>query len=207
MSLQDPLGSRRFARHQHLARPGDRRSSLYRLLEGWACRYRTLRDGRRQIIALYLPGEICEPEWLIAPDASYPVIALTPICAAEVALAPICTPRAEAITEEVLSALHEGCNRQSRMLVGLGRLSAMERICLVLSDLFARLRGKIRDDPTRATIPLTQQDLADLVGLTPIHVNRTLKALKAERLIDWQGRTMTVPDVAALRACGQLDSD
>jgi CRP-like cAMP-binding protein len=210
MSREDPFPRRRFARHQHLARSGDRQHSLYRLSEGWACRYRMLRDGRRQIIALYLPGEFCEPEWLIAPEPSFPVNALTPLEVEEIPLAPLaplCSLQTEPIAGDVLNALHEGCVRQSRMLVGLGRLSAMERICLVMSDLFGRLRCTEAEPVLRATVPLTQQDLADLVGLTPIHVNRTLKALRARNLIEWQGRTVMVSDLAELRSCGHLDPD
>ena len=56
-----------FRPHQFLTREHDRPEALYDILEGWACRHRLLPDGRRQITALYLPGDLCDPMWSLTP--------------------------------------------------------------------------------------------------------------------------------------------
>ena len=66
-----------FRMHQFLARENGKPEALFYLQEGWACRYRLLSDGRRQITALYLPGDYCDPQWVLGGVSSQPVVAIT----------------------------------------------------------------------------------------------------------------------------------
>lgn len=81
--------------------------------------------------------------------------------------------------------------RQSRWIVSLGRKNAVERVSVLLADLSARLGGAQGADGL-CTIPLTQRDIADVVGLTPVHVNRVLQGMRQNGLVEIRGRTLLV---------------
>lgn len=189
---QEP--SRMFRRHEHLAQGDEVQNTIYRLQSGWACRYQILPDGRRQIAGLFLPGDYCEPQWLLTGRSQLPVVALTQIVATE---HPIGTLRS--VSEDrfgkVLNALITNFNRQTEWIVSLGRMSASARISALFSELHARMSqdGHV---PSPCALPLTQQDIADIVGLTPVHVNRVLKELRKHGLVEFRGRTVVVPNPA-----------
>ncbi|MGJ0238528.1 Crp/Fnr family transcriptional regulator [Novosphingobium fluoreni] len=176
---------RQFRRYEHIARAGDRRDCIYRVVHGWACRYEILYDGRRQIAALYLPGEYCEPHWLLSGRAERPVMALTRLNAIPILLSDIHRLRDEGV-KDVLGAMVKTLERQTRLIVCLGRKNAIERI----EELFADLRNRLGSDDERIEIPLTQREIADIVGLTPVHVNRVLHRLAEQKRVFQQGRTL-----------------
>ena len=194
-----------FRRHQHLARRGEIQSAVYRLEDGWACRYRLLSDGRRQITGLFLPGEFCEPQWVLDGRALHPVVALTPLRVSTMPLdvgkqSPSGTEAVRSLLQATLNAI----DRQAEWIVSLGCKTATERICELLFEIFERLRSSQRAKDNRCPMPLTQTDLADTVGLTPVHVNRVLGKLKAERLIELQGRRLRILDPEALRQAAAM---
>ncbi|MDE2404613.1 MAG: Crp/Fnr family transcriptional regulator [Sphingomonadales bacterium] len=186
-----------FRRHQHLTRAGDSPRVIWQLEEGWACRYRMLSGARRQITGLFLPGEFCEPQWLLGERPRHAIVALTPLRARGV---PLDAPGGRSATAQALvAATLRTLARQSDWIVALGRQNAVERMCTLLDDLFDRLRdaGQVRED--KCLLPLTQADLADVVGLTPVHVNRVLKMLRAQGVIEKDGAWLRVPDGERLR--------
>lgn len=180
-----------FRRQQHLARPGEMQTSIYRVEEGWACRYCRLPDGRRQIAALYLPGDYCEPQWLLSGRADLPVMAMTGLRVREVPLDSIHARPGDGV-KRLLAAMVQMLERQSRWIVSLGRMTAVERV----SELLAELRDRtVTKAPGGDLCPirLTQRDIADVVGLTPVHVNRVLQGLCKRGLVEIKGRTLFVP--------------
>ena len=193
-----------FKRHEHLVRPGEMPRSIFRVEEGWACRYRTLSGGRRQITALFLPGEYCEPQWLLGDSVTSPILALTAVRAGSIALTDMSAGggRNESMTA-MLSATLRILSRQTDWIVALGRKTAVERLCAFLSDIRERLEkaGRLLDQQ-RCIMPLTQAAIADVVGMTPVHVNRILKQLRAEGLIELQGKMLRIPDPARLDRIG-----
>lgn len=189
--MEAPSAVRHFRRQQHLARPGETRTAIYRVEEGWACRYCLLPDGRRQIAALYLPGDYCEPQWLLSGHAELPVMAMTGLRVREVPLASIHTRPGDSV-KRLLGAMVQTLDRQSRWIVSLGRKNAVERVSELLTDLFERLRENDRSTDEFCAIPLTQRDIADVVGLTPVHVNRVLQGMRQRGLVELRGRTLMV---------------
>jgi CRP-like cAMP-binding protein len=192
---------RLFRRHQHLVREGEAPGMIFCLEDGWACRYRSLSGGRRQITGLFLPGDYCEPQWLLGDRTKHPIVALTALRArglplAELAESPVAG--SDAMTT-MLSATLRIFNRQSEWIVALGRQNACERLCGLLCDIFERMRGAGRVFGNRCPMPLTQADLADLAGLTPVHVNRVLKQLRTRGVIELRARSLRVPDPERLR--------
>lgn len=195
---------RTFRRHQHLVREGEAPEAIYRLEEGWACRYQLLSSGRRQITALFLPGEYCEPQWLLEPRSAHPIVALTTLRARSFPLAEVSAnaPSAKDNMRTMLAATLGLLNRQTDWIATLGRKNALERVCALLSDVFERLRDNGRVSNNRCAMPLTQPDLADIVGLTPVHVNRVLKQLRSEGLVEIRGKQLRLPDPVTLFSIG-----
>lgn len=164
------------------------------LLSGWACRVRQFADGRRQVLGLLLPGDlVCmcpQPE----PVAVTTILALT-----EVVLCPAPSAAGREGLEEayaVSRALEEAY--LFRQIARLGRLSAYERIADWLLEVRDRLAAAGLSDGGRLAMPLTQEVLADTLGLTSVHVNRTLQSLRRDRLIEWRGGVVQLTDAAAL---------
>lgn len=200
---ETPVQISRFRRHQHLVRANEPLEALFRIEDGWVSRYTVLASGRRQITAIYLPGDLCEPHWLLEARSAESVIALTGVRARRIPI------RAEAreVTQlaEARSLLAATCSliqRQSQWIAALGRKSAMERLCAVLADLFERMRQIGRAPGNSCPMPLTQVDLADIVGLTPIHVNRVLKDLRERHLVEMHDRCMVMSDPALVQQIG-----
>lgn len=188
--MELPNAIKHFRRQQHIARPGETRTAIYRVEEGWACRYSLLPDGRRQITALYLPSDYCEPQWLLSGKAELPVMAMTGVRATVVPLATIHSKPGDGV-KRLLGDMVQVLERQSRWIVSLGRKNAVERVSELLADLSARLGGAQGADGL-CTIPLTQRDIADVVGLTPVHVNRVLQGMRQNGLVEIRGRTLLV---------------
>lgn len=191
----------RFKRHEHIARVGEPQRQIYRLEEGWACRFRALRDGRRQIVGLFLPGELCEPHWVLSPRADFPVVALTALRATAIGMDDLAMsrePDGEGLGA-VYGAMVRAINWQADWMVSLGRRNATERICAFVCDIVERMRSNGRMIGDSLPMPLTQNDVADIVGLTPIHVNRVFKALREEGLIELKKKWLRVADLAALQ--------
>lgn len=193
----------RFRRHQHLVRAEEPHQAIYRIEEGWVSRYSLLASGRRQITALYLPGELCEPHWLLEDRSRESVIALTSVRARRIpirAQSGAASPLVEA--RSLLAESRSLIQRQAQWIAALGRKSALERLCAVLANLFERMRQTGRAPGNSCSMPLTQVDLADIVGLTPIHVNRVLKDLRERHLLEMRDRCMVVPDPALVQRIG-----
>jgi CRP-like cAMP-binding protein len=88
---------------------------------------------------------------------------------------------------------------QREWTLNVGQRTAYERIAHLLCELYLRLRTVGLTDGTSCHFPLTQVDLADATGLTAVHVNRTLQELRRDGLIELQSKTLTIPDLNALR--------
>lgn len=99
----------------------------------------------------------------------------------------------------ILESLLTILNRREQWIFNLGRLSATERLCSLLCELFERLKRACHVIENRCVMPLTQYDLADIVGLSAVHVNRVLQMLRAEKLIELHGKRLTLLNIEGLR--------
>ena len=182
------------ARREILAE-GDpvRRPTL--LLVGWACRVRSLRDGRRQILEFILPGELVGRCHHPQPRALSSVMALTKltICAAPEAAAGSSLADAYAISAAQSEA---GLLRQ---ITRIGRLSALQRTADLLLDLHERLLSSGSAQPTSFPFPITQETLADALGLTSVHINRTLQTIRRHGLLTMANGMVHLPNPSGLR--------
>lgn len=175
---------------------------LLLIVEGWAARYSTMPDGSRHISHFYLPGDICDLGWLVAPLARQTISALPPIKALAMDREVLQQGMGEdpALAHSVaVHSLHQ-LESQTEWMVSLGRRSAAQRLAQLLHDLYRRIEGKGRAHHGACALPLSQQHLADFTGMSAVHVCRTLRQLKDLRLIDLRRRQLTIPDLSELDA-------
>lgn len=174
------------------------------LVSGWACRRRSLDDGSRQIFSILLPGDPCEGRRRSVAS----VAALTPVETAEAPgvfqaaddslLHPGLAEAFEAIREEEERLLLD-------QIVRLGRLTAYERLAHLLLELRERLARVGLADEQRLPMPLTQETLADALGLSIVHVNRTVQQLRRDGLLELRSGAAVLHDAEALaQLCGYL---
>ncbi|HKY81333.1 MAG TPA: Crp/Fnr family transcriptional regulator [Sphingobium sp.] len=165
------------------------------MVRGWAARTRCLEDGRRQIINFILPGDLVGFSDLGRPLAPSTVIALTDgaWCPAPDAESSPTLVTAYAISRAIEEALLLG------QITRLGRLSADERIQDLLLELMERLELAGLAQEGRYAIPLTQEMLADALGLTPVHVNRMLQQARQAGELSWRSGEVVLHDPKAIR--------
>jgi CRP-like cAMP-binding protein len=194
-------GMRDVAARRDLIREGDKPTSVFLIMEGWACRYKQLPDGRRQIVALFVPGDVCDMNAYILKEMDHSIGAITAVKVAEIGRDDFEQlmqdhPR---ITQALFWDELVTVSVQREWTLNVGQRTAYERIAHLLVELFLRLRAVGLTNGNSCDFPLTQVDLADATGLTAVHVNRTLQELRRQGLIELKGRTLTISDLDALK--------
>jgi CRP-like cAMP-binding protein len=185
--------------------PGDTPDVVHLLLAGHTCRYRMLQDGRRQITAILVPGDICNLEALLAGRSSYAVSTLTRCTLGEIPLSQFAAPHDPVLAASLQRRLRRDEAIAREWIVSLGRRDGIERTAHLICELRWRLAeiGQATDDSYELRI--TQHDLADALGLTSVHMNRVLMTLRAERLIHLKGGRLTIIDGVRLKHLAQFD--
>jgi CRP-like cAMP-binding protein len=176
---------KRHAAGDELATEGDPTPPPCLIHSGWACRQRTLADGRRQILAFLLPGDSIGLTWRRTPEASS-IVALTALETIDVRRMASAIDAGEspglAGAVRIIEAREQF--RLIDQIVRLGRQRAYERTAHLLLELHQRLAIVGLGENQRFALPLSQEILADALGLSMVHVNRILQQLRRERLIE-----------------------
>jgi CRP-like cAMP-binding protein len=192
----------RYATGTELLREGEIIAGPRYILDGWALRTRYLSDGRRQIFGFVLPGDaigLCERE---QPLALTNVVSCTPLALCDATgVRSACLgidpnfpqinrahQRAAALDEAYL--LHQ--------IIRIGRQTAYERLVHLILELHSRCYSAGLGNETSFDLPLTQEILADCLGLSIVHINRTLQTLRREQLIEQRSSLFTLKDKARL---------
>ena len=173
------------------------------MVSGWACRQRYLGDGRRQIINFILPGDAVG-DWL-QPDLHTD--------ASTMALTEVVTADAGALAAAAQGACgHEGLSRLVRLMasletsflhnhiVRLGRQTAYERMVHLMLEFHSRLHTAEMIATDRFAMPLTQETLADSLGLSMVHINRTLMQMRRDGLLQIAFGMVKIIDMKLMRA-------
>ena len=190
-----------FGAHQDVIREGDAPEHVNLILEGWACRYKQLEDGRRQIISFFLPGDLCDPHVFVLREMDHSIGTITPVRLAEIHRDQMLdlTERHPRITRALWWETLVTAAIQREWTVNLGQRTGLERIGHLLCELFIRLRGVGLTEGDSCLLPVTQVELGDATGLSNVHVNRVLQELRASGLIVLRGKRLTIPDLEALQ--------
>lgn len=186
---------------------GESFKATFFVRSGWAIRYVELPSGRRQILSYALPGDILGLHVNFRRMASYSAAALT-----DLELAVVDPLRTIEISQNypVLAAGMSWCTAREFAILGdqavrLGRLSARERLAHLLLELWHRLRLVGEADGPWFDMPMTQEVLADTLGLSHVHVNRQVQKLKADGLITINNRRIRLNDVERLIEMTEFD--
>ncbi|MBC7800279.1 MAG: Crp/Fnr family transcriptional regulator [Gemmatimonadaceae bacterium] len=194
-------GERRTApRNSSLARAGDTGIRIRVMASGWAIQYRMLHDGRRHILKILLPGDVFGIETLF--DQTTTMSVQTSTAVTYLALPPADCIAAYETSRDFCRDLIERLASEKAMLekwlVQLGQCDAFERTVALLLSLHRRLtRCGLASGPA-FSLEVTQQDLADVIGVHAIHVNRVLGKLRARNLLSINGKVITLLDAQAL---------
>jgi CRP-like cAMP-binding protein len=200
---------REVAAREDVIAQGDRTGGVKLLLEGFACRYKTLEDGRRQIVAYFVPGDLCDLRVFILKRMDHSIGAIAPSRVAT--LSP----------DNVMKLMHnyptltralwwstlveEAIARE--WIVNVGQRNARERMAHLFCELLYRFRAVGLNQGLSCTLPLTQVELAETLGLSSVHVNRTLQELRRRKLITLNGGTLTIQNLKALEKLSFFNPD
>lgn len=192
---------------QDLFLHGDHSAFVHVMNSGTACRYKMLPDGSRAIVALMLPGDFCDLHISILAEMDHSMGAVSD-----------CT--ISRISSDELDRLLDAHPRIKRAciwsnlvdeailrewLVNIGRRSSDRRLAHLFCELYLRLNAVGLTEDHTFHVPLTQPILADLLGITPVHVQRTLASLRRSGLVSVQGGYVRIPDFAVLEELAGFD--
>lgn len=198
---------RAFSKDAYLVREGEQAQSCGLLVGGLAYRQKLVSAGARQIISFHIPGEFVDLQNCLLRVADHNVQTLD---GAEVALAPVgalaeLADQRPAIGKAMWLDTLIDASVFREWVVNVGRRNARTRIAHLLCELALRLEASGAGDETSYEFPLTQEQLADATGLTAVHTNRTLQALRKEGVISLNMQALRVLDWPRLRQIGDFD--
>jgi CRP-like cAMP-binding protein len=181
--------------------------SLFVLKEGMAIRYRSMRHGGRQIMTFLIPGDLCDVHAFLLKAMDHSVATITPARIARIARYDMLDLFSQ--RPRIWAALWWSSSQEEAILreriVSLGRRDARGRIAYMLCELLWRHAAVGLTDGGRFPLPLTQVELGDTLGLTPVHVNRILKEFRERRLITIEGKILNLLDIEGLQDIAAFD--
>ncbi len=200
---------RRFDRHRDIIAQGHPYLGVFILCSGFVWRYKILPDGKRQVLSLGLPGDLigfpaCFFEKAVNATASLTdtVVATVPFKVLHDLFA-----RFPRIATALFWAVAGEAAIYGERLVDVGRRSAYERLAHLVLELLVRLRAIGLVEQMTYTLPLTQELIADVLGLSGPHISRMLRLMREEGLIDLDGHRLTVLDLESLTLLASFDGD
>lgn len=196
------------AAKKYLSRDGDEMVSFPVVLSGWAARYQILRSGARQITRLLLPGDAFYFDSSPNAIAIEEVITLSPCRIVNILHNDMrrVIERFPAIGEALRSYGSMENAVLASWVVNVGRRDALERMAHLICEAHFRLSLVDPSQSQHMSFPLTQDDLADVLGLTPVHINRKLQQLRQEGLITLRSKQLTILDLRTLQQVAGFDS-
>lgn len=192
-----------------IVRAGADLSESHLLVQGIVARYKDLADGQRQIMELHVPGDFVDLHGFLLKRLEHHVGALSPV---RIAVVP--HDRLRRITEDHphlarmlwFSTLMDAAIHREHIL-SVGRRSALSRLAHLLCELYLRLEVVHLAAAERFQLPLIQADLADVTGLTSVHVNRMLKSLRDQELLTFRGGEVIIHDWKRLQQVAEFSPD
>ncbi|WP_243369273.1 Crp/Fnr family transcriptional regulator [Microvirga solisilvae] len=188
---------------------GEKPDSVNLINDGWACRYKVLEDGRRQILGFLVPGDVCDMRMFILKEMDHSIGAISPVSVSE-------------IPKDTIIELTDTYPRLSRAfwwnslvedsisrewVVNNSQRDAVERMAHLFCELFVRLRMVGLTNGDSCEFPLTQAELGETLGLSTVHVNRTLQEMRAANLVVLKGKSLTIPNLEALQEVGLFNDN
>ena len=193
--------------HHDIVCEGAGPTSVTLLLHGFLCRYKLVADGKRQIMSFHIPGDIPDLPSLFLDVMDFNVCSLT---SSQLAVIPHSAILA-LFAERPQLAYHFWRNTLidaavfREWMVGIGRRSAFVRIAHLFCEMIVRMQAVGLSSDYSIELPLTQTDIADALGLSTVHVNRTLQEIRAAGLIKFFRGKLIATDWPGLRKVGEFE--
>jgi CRP-like cAMP-binding protein len=205
--LQLPYTLRSLEASSYLIREGDPPVRCGVLVSGFAYRQKITGDGQRQIMALMIPGEAVDFQNLTFGVADHSVQMLTRGEVAFVARAHFqaLIDTRPAVARAILIHILVEASIAREWVLNLGRRDARTRMAHFLCEFAIRMQAQGLAGEDDYQLPITQEQLADALGMTPVHVNRTLRSLEAEGLIVRNKRNIAFPSWNRMRDVGDFN--
>jgi CRP-like cAMP-binding protein len=199
---------RNFVVGSDLVHQGQLDQAAYILISGWACSYKLLEDGQRQIVDFQIPGDFLGLRSVLLKVSDHSIEPVTDIEVTEVHVTDLLDAFAQ--TPRLAMAVLWAASRDEAMvvehLVGVGRRNAAERVSHFLLELGSRLALVGLSSKAGYACPLTQYLLADALGLSAVHINRILRQLREAGMVTFQDGFVTFDDYDKLANFAQFDA-
>jgi len=201
------LRDEEFPAHSDIIREGEMPAGVFVVIAGHACRYKILSDGSRQILDFMFPGDKTELHSLLLKATDHGIFTLGPTTIARI-------DRDRLIAEIVdhphvtLALWWNALQREAILrerITAIGRRDAYARVAHLLCEMFERLRLVGETVDHNYTLPVTQAELGDALGISEVYANRMLRRLQSEKLIVYDNRRLRIPDLDALKRAAKFD--
>jgi CRP-like cAMP-binding protein len=183
-----------------IIREGEKPSDLHLVMDGFACRYKTSPEGKRHIMAYLLPGDFCDLHTFILNEMDHSIASLSRCRVVDIPrerILQLTEMPAIARAFWIVGLVDEATLRE--WLVNIGSRSAEQRVGHLLCELLLRLRAVGLADGDHYELPLTQNDLAETMGLSDVHMNRVLQSLRQQELITFKSHQLVILDFERLK--------
>ena len=199
---------RKYVAKQDIIREGDPPGPVFVVLEGWLCRYKILPTGTRQITAFLMPGDACDLHVPMLDVMDHSIQALT-------------TAQVVAIPRQVMTRLMDSITISRAMyiaqlvdqgtlrawIVSMGRRTSTQRVAHLMCELYLRSQAIGLSTVDGLALPLSQSVLADALGMTSVHINRVLKALREAGAMELSRGSLSILDPARLVKIAGFDEN
>lgn len=199
---------RQIASGSDIVREDERPKHSTLLLEGFCARYTTVADGARQITQISVPGDFVDLHSFVMKQMDHGVVALTDCV---IAAAPHAGLREVTESHPHLTRLFwldtvvDGAIHR-QWLAAMGRRTALANMAHLLCELYLRLQAVQAAEAMTFQLPLTQSVLADVLGLSAVHVNRVVAELRAMEVVAWSQAQVRILDWDRLASVGEFDA-
>lgn len=202
-----PVRTKTIAERRDIIREGATPTECCLVVEGMVCRYKMLSNGRRQILSLHLSGDMPDLQSLHLATMDHSVATITEARLAFIpheAVRKLIRTR-PSVADALIRHLLVDAAIYREWIANVGRRTALERVAHLVCECFSRMRALgLAKQPT-FELPLTQVEIGDATGLSNVHVNRTLKELRRQKLIESNGKLHAILDWERLRDAAGFD--
>ena len=202
-----PVRERSVGAHRDIVRPGQKIDHACLVASGLAGRFDQLANGHRQITALHIPGDMCDLHSVVAPRAGWGIEALSDSVVADVPHAALTSLAAEhpRIAFAFWRDTVADASILAKWISALGRRGAKARLAHLLCEMGLRMEQAGLGQRDHYRLETTQAQLADVLGVTPVHLNRVFQQLRAEGLVSTNGAEIVVPHHGSLCRMAEFD--
>jgi CRP-like cAMP-binding protein len=191
-----------------IIREGEPPTDVHLVLRGIACRSKTLADGQRQIFAYMVPGDFCDLNVFILKRMDHDIETLSPCTMVEIPREVILEMSRRPMLVRALwwaTLVDEATLRE--WIVNIGQRNAKHRIAHLICEIHLRMKSVGLTNDGRFELPITQSELGETMGLSAVHVNRTIQILRSRNLIVLKGSSLEILDVAELQRFADFNSN